>query len=69
MADKHDVTEDSLYVVSRGPGRPPAEEPKAPLTTWLPQHQYDQLTRIAHKHDIKLSALVRDMIVLQLRRL
>ena len=68
MADKHDVTEDSLYVVSRGRGRPPAEEPSTSLSTWIPTQHYDRLAKHANRQGVSMSALVRDMIILQLHR-
>lgn len=67
MADEEH--EPSVTIIGpRRRGRPPAEEPGASLSVWLPHSHYDRLTKIAHKHGVSMSAVVRQMIVLQLHR-
>jgi predicted HicB family RNase H-like nuclease len=47
-------------------GRPPALEPSTSLTVWIPTKYYDRLARAANGRDQSLSALVRQILVMQL---
>ncbi len=48
-------------------GRPRVEEPGASVSTWLRPDDHDRLLRLANKHDMKVSALVRQLLKLRLR--
>ncbi len=43
-------------------GRPPAREPGAIVSTWLPASDHDRLLRLAARRDETLSALVRRLL-------
>ncbi len=47
-------------------GRPRVDEPLEPVATRLPRGVYDQLCREAFQRDMKLSALVRNIVILRL---
>jgi hypothetical protein len=69
VSDESEVSDASLLVV--GPkkrGRPPAEEPCTSLSLWVPTKYYDRLARIAQRNGVSMSAVARQMIVLQLHR-
>ena len=44
----------------RKPGRPRAEEPGVRLSTWIPARTFDELAKVALKHDRSLSAILRE---------
>jgi hypothetical protein len=44
-------------------GRPPAKEPGTALSTWVPASQYDRLCKIAAQHDMTVSRLVRQVLI------
>ena len=52
----------------RKPGRPKADEPGAALSTWIRQSDADRLIRRALKEDKTVSALVRELLTLKIRR-
>jgi len=43
-------------------GRPPAREPRAVVSTWLPASEHDRLIREAVRRDESLSSLVRRIL-------
>lgn len=49
-----------------GRGRPPAQEPGEMVGTWLKKADIARLKRVAAKHDMSVSALVRRLVVLRL---
>lgn len=53
--------------VPRGRGRPRVAEPRSTVSTWLPASYHDRLIRMANQQDVKVSALVRQLLVLRLR--
>lgn len=57
----------SSEIPPRRRGRPKLAEPSGiSLTTWLRPSQYDQLARLAAKHDVSLSSLARDLLLKRL---
>ncbi len=54
--------------IPKGRGRPKATEPGSSVSTWLPASYHDRLIRIAQAKDVKVSALVREMLTLKLPR-
>lgn len=50
-----------------GAGRRPVDEPRSTVSTWLPASYHDRLIRMANQQDVKVSALVRQLLVLRLR--
>lgn len=50
-----------------GAGRRPVNEPRATVSTWLPASYHDRLIRMANQQDVKVSALVRQLLVFRLR--
>lgn len=40
-------------------GRPPVDEPRATVSTWVPASDYDKIIKAAKAHDVTISALVR----------
>jgi hypothetical protein len=53
----------------RKPGRPRVADPKpgAAVSTWLPPADYDTIIKIAKKHDVTISALVRSWLQLKIK--
>jgi hypothetical protein len=51
---------------SRGPGRPKAQEPLVPVTTWVREREYFRLCRLAEKRDQNVSRLIRSLLILRL---
>jgi len=47
-------------------GRPKVDEPLEPVMTRLPRGEFEKLCRAAHRQDMKVSALVRRLIILRL---
>jgi len=64
--------EDSILIVSpRRRGRPPAERPgtaMTPMTAWVPTQLHERLCRLAAERDMSVSSLVKQMLLVQLRR-
>ena len=50
-------------------GRPVTEDKTTHVYTRLPNSTYDRLAKIAHRHGISMSAVVRRIVVLRLRDL
>lgn len=43
-------------------GRPKAEEPGGPVTTWLRNGDHDRLIALAKREEKTISALVRELV-------
>ena len=50
----------------RPPGRPRVDRRMEPVMTRLPMPAYDRLVREALRQDVKVSALVRHLLILRL---
>lgn len=48
-------------------GRPRADEPGSAVTTWLKQSEHDRLAKLAAKHEVTISKLVRSLLIMRLR--
>ena len=48
-------------------GRPRVAVPGVRVTTWVREPDYDRLLALAQKHDLSISATVRDLLKLRLR--
>jgi hypothetical protein len=48
-------------------GRPRVVEPHSSVSTWLPSRYHDRLIQLANQKDVKVSALVRDLLILRLK--
>lgn len=48
-------------------GRPRAKSPLTPVTAWISPRVHDRLARLAIKHDVSVSSVVRRVIVLALK--
>lgn len=62
--------EQSILIVSpprRHRGRPPAPEPGTTLSIWLPVSEYDRICKLAHQRDQTVSALVKSLLLFQLK--
>lgn len=67
---ENESTDHSFMVVSaRKRGRPRAKDPSTTVLTRLPNSYYDRLTKIAHRHGISMSSVVRNIVILRLRDL
>jgi hypothetical protein len=44
------------------PGRPRVSEPGSSVSTWLRQADHDHLIQLAQRHDLSVSALVRQLL-------
>jgi hypothetical protein len=69
VSDESGVTDASMLVV--GPkkrGRPPAQRECTSLSMWIPTDYYDRLTQIARRNGVSMSAVARQLIILQLHR-
>lgn len=53
--------------VPRPRGRPRVEEPHATVSTWLPASYHDRLIQLANQQEVKVSALVRTLLILRLK--
>lgn len=49
-------------------GRPRSTEPSTKLLSWVPVSEYDEIAKIALKHDTSVSAVARTLLRLGLRR-
>ena len=47
-------------------GRPRVEEPHSSVSTWLPCRYHDRLIEMANQKEVKVSALVRDLLILRI---
>lgn len=61
-----EVTSD-LVVLGNRRGRPRVAEPRTHVSTWLPESEADQIARIAHRNDMSVSKVVRQLIRISLR--
>ena len=52
----------------RRPGRPLSSDPSSPVSTRVPQSYHDRIVKLAAKHDVSVSAMVKTLLVLQLKR-
>lgn len=68
MNNEHEIGGSPFMAILPRRGRPPAEEPCTSLSVWIPTKYYDRLAQLANGHQVSMSALVRQMIVLQLRQ-
>lgn len=48
-------------------GRPRAAEPGERLCVWLRVSDYDRLVQLANRHEMSVSALVRSLLLVELR--
>jgi hypothetical protein len=71
MADYPELNESAIYIVDtpRRRGRPVAIDPTTNVQTRLPNSCYDQLAKLAHRHGLSMSAVVRQIVVLRLKDL
>ena len=60
------MTDTPVTKTVRTPGRP-RQDPCAKVSTWLPADDADRLLRLAHRHGVSLSAVVRRLVILRLR--
>lgn len=64
-----EITADSMVIVGpRRRGRPRAQEPCVPVTTWIPLSAYNDLTKQALQEDTSVSKLLRERVVPPTRR-
>lgn len=49
-------------------GRPRADEPGTSITLWLPEREADRVLRLAHRHGVSASKVVRQLITTRLDR-
>lgn len=56
----------SLLIVGerRRRGRPPVEEKRSSVSTWVPVSLHDRLIEVASQREISISELVREAIVI-----
>ncbi len=54
--------------IPRPRGRPHAEEPGTSLSVWIPTKYFDRLSQIAQGHDVSMSHVARQILVLQLTK-
>lgn len=57
-----DLSESSLTILSRGRGRPKAEEPSMSVSMWVPARDYERLRLLAKAREQSVSSLVRDLL-------
>jgi hypothetical protein len=48
-------------------GRPRAEEPLSPITTWVPTAMHDRLIKLANQKDEPLSATIRELLAREIK--
>jgi hypothetical protein len=49
-------------------GRPRVEEPGSSVSTWLPASYHDRLIHMANQREVKVSALVRTLLIMRLEK-
>ncbi len=49
-------------------GRPRNPEPASSVCTWLASSDHDKLIELANKHETSVSALVRSLLKMRIRR-
>jgi hypothetical protein len=47
-------------------GRPRVADANVKLTTWIPRSSYDRIAELARKHDVSMSGVLRNMVILRL---
>lgn len=52
--------------VKRGPGRPRACEPRSTVSVWLPASAHDRLIELAKRHEMSISATIRQLLIIRL---
>lgn len=52
------VTETSMVIVGRRPGRPRAAEEKTSVSAWMPTRHVDELTKLANANNMSVSQFV-----------
>lgn len=57
----------TIFPERRRRGRPPAPEPGISLSVWIPVSQYDRICKMAHQRDETVSALVKSLLLVQLK--
>lgn len=60
----------SLLIVGerRRRGRPPVEEKRSSVSTWVPVSLHDRLIEVASAREISISELVREAIVITIQQ-
>jgi hypothetical protein len=48
-------------------GRPRAKDPGWRVSTWLRASELDHVIKLAHDHEISVSAVLRSLVILKLR--
>jgi hypothetical protein len=66
MNEHHAAIDVTPITKSRGPGRPRTTDPMVPVTTWVPEREYARLCRLADQNDVKVSSLIRSLLILRL---
>jgi hypothetical protein len=66
MNEHHAALDAAPVAKGRGPGRPRTTEPMVPVTTWVREREYDRLCRLANQNDVKVSSLIRSLLILRL---
>ena len=57
-----------IVLASRGRGRPRVESPRSlPVSSWIEARHYDELVKLASTREKSMSALVRDLLLSQLK--
>lgn len=56
----------SERVIRKG-GRPRVSEPRSAVSTWIPSRYHDRLSRIALRHGVSVSRVVKQAIVVFLK--
>jgi len=68
MSEGSPPSPSSLVIFPPRRGRPPADAPTQPVSTRLPEPLYDELTKLARAHDLTLSGVLREVVVVYLHR-
>lgn len=55
-------------VTERRRGRPRVADPVSPVSTRLPTPTYDRLIALANRREVSVSALIRQIVILQLHK-
>lgn len=50
-------------LAQKGRGRPPVQEPRSTVSTWLPASAHDRLIKVANAREMSVSAIVRHIII------